>query len=78
MPFECAAFRPCVLSLIDHTHPTTAKLLNDSVVRDRLTYERVGTRHSAAILAPATPSGLVTVKSSVPSAVRKTMSEYAF
>jgi hypothetical protein len=26
--------QPCVLSLVDHTHPATAELLDDPIVRD--------------------------------------------
>jgi len=37
--------------------PTTAELLNDAVMRDGLTDERLGLRHLANILALATPSG---------------------
>src|SRR5262249_61106135 len=40
----------CVLSLVDHTHTATAKLLDDAVVRNRLSDERRGLRHLARIL----------------------------
>jgi len=35
----------CVLGLIDHTHPTATKFLDNSVVGDRLADKRVGVRH---------------------------------
>jgi hypothetical protein len=34
-----------VLSLVHHTHPSTAELLNDSVVRDGLAHELGGRNH---------------------------------
>jgi hypothetical protein len=43
-----------VLSLVHHTHAATTELLDDAVMRYGLADERVGVRHSAAILAPAT------------------------
>jgi hypothetical protein len=39
-----------VLGLVDDTHASAAELFDDAVVRDGLTDERVGLRHSAAIL----------------------------
>jgi len=39
-----------VAGLVDHTHPAFAQCLNDAVVREGLSDERVGVRHDAAIL----------------------------
>jgi hypothetical protein len=39
-----------VLGLLDYPHPATAQLLNDEVVGDRPSYERIVRGHSAAIL----------------------------
>ncbi len=42
-----------VFGLVDHTHPAAAQLLDDAIVRDGLADQRIGPRHSAAILALA-------------------------
>jgi hypothetical protein len=39
-----------VFGLIDNTHPASTKFLDDAVVGDGLPDERVGARHSVAIL----------------------------
>ena len=39
-----------VFGLVHHAHPAPAQLLDDAVVRDRLPDERIGFRHSGAIL----------------------------
>ena len=35
-----------VLGLVDHTHPATAKLLQDTIVRDRLPAGGMGLSHT--------------------------------
>src|SRR5215475_4572806 len=40
----------CIFNFVNHTHAATAKLVDNAVVRDRLSDERVGIRHSGAIL----------------------------
>ena len=42
--------QPRVLSLVDHTHPAPAQPLQNAVMGDGLPDERIGVRHSAAIL----------------------------
>src|SRR6516225_1840046 len=39
-----------VFALIHDTHPASTKLLDDSIVRDGLSDERVGVRHSTVML----------------------------
>ena len=49
--FQChVAVQPRVFGLVDHTHPAPAQLLDDAVMGDGLADERVGVRHSGAIL----------------------------
>jgi hypothetical protein len=51
-----------VFSFVNDTHPTSAQLLDDSVVGDGLTDERVGFRHLEDILAPATALPVVAAR----------------
>jgi hypothetical protein len=44
-----------VLGLVHFTHTPSAELSEDAVVRNGLSDERVGVRHSVATLAPSTP-----------------------
>ena len=44
------AMQTRVFGLVDHAHSTATESLVDTVVRNRLTNELVGIRHSAAIL----------------------------
>ena len=39
-----------VFGLVHHAHPAPAQLLDDSVMRDGLSDERVGVRHSTVML----------------------------
>ena len=39
-----------VFGFVHHTHPAATELREDSVMRNRPPNQRVGTRHSAAIL----------------------------
>jgi len=39
-----------VFGLVHHAHPAPAQLLDDAVMRDGLSDERVGVRHSTVIL----------------------------
>ena len=39
-----------ILRPVDFAHPSATELFEDAVVRNRLPNERVGIRHSAAIL----------------------------
>jgi len=39
-----------VLGLVDRTHPSATEFLDDAVVNNSSTYERVGARHWADIL----------------------------
>src|SRR5215471_2764494 len=41
---------PCVLGLVDHTHPAAAEFFEDAVMRDGLADERLGLWHLARIL----------------------------
>src|SRR5215469_351081 len=45
-----AAVQPSVFALVDNAHTPTTELLDNSVVGNGLADERVGVRHSAAIL----------------------------
>jgi hypothetical protein len=36
---------PCVLGLVDYTHPSASQLLKDAVVRNRKPEERIGFCH---------------------------------
>src|SRR5215469_17383118 len=42
--------QPCVLGLVNHTHPAPAQLLDNAVVGDGLADEGVGVRHGGDIL----------------------------
>ena len=42
--------QPGVFCLVHHTHPATTQFLNDAVVGNGLSNERIGPRHVAAIL----------------------------
>jgi hypothetical protein len=44
------AMKASVLGFVDDTHTAATELLEDTVVRDGLSDERVGPRHNAAIL----------------------------
>ena len=46
-----------VLGLVHYAHPAPTEFVEDAVMRDGLSDERVGVRHSAAMLAPSTPPG---------------------
>src|SRR5262249_44573656 len=43
--------------LVHHTHPAPAELLQDAVMRNGLSDERLGLRHLASMLALSAPSG---------------------
>ena len=49
--------QPHVLGLVHYAHPAPTESVEDAVMRDGLSDERVGVRHSAAMLAPSTPPG---------------------
>src|SRR6516225_11977956 len=42
--------QPSILTFVDHTHSAPAEFFQHAVVRDGLSDERIGPRHSAAIL----------------------------
>ena len=51
------AVQPHVFGPVHYAHPALTESVEDAVMRDGLSDERVGFRHSAAMLAPSTPPG---------------------